>query len=180
MPRLFSALQIPQKTTEEIISLQNGLPKARWINPKNFHITLSFFGEVDNCIKNELIRTFDTIKLPNFVLQTNGFKIFDSEDIPPHSVVIRIKPCKTLDLLHEQMQHVGKNLGLTVDARQFSPHITMGRLLDVTPEDLSFYLSSRGSFSFPPFEIDHFVLFSSPDSTGKDLYVVQGSWELQK
>ncbi len=29
MPRLFSALQIPQQITEALVSLQNGLPNAQ-------------------------------------------------------------------------------------------------------------------------------------------------------
>ncbi len=29
MDRLFSALQIPQQTTQQLVSLQNGLPKAQ-------------------------------------------------------------------------------------------------------------------------------------------------------
>lgn len=67
MYRLFSALQIPQKITEALISLQNGLPNAQWINPQNFHITLSFFGEVESAVADKLICAFDTIKLPPFV-----------------------------------------------------------------------------------------------------------------
>ncbi len=62
--RLFSALQIPQQTTQQLISLQNGLPNAQWINPQNFHVTLSFFGEVESAIADAIMHAFDTIKLP--------------------------------------------------------------------------------------------------------------------
>lgn len=179
MYRLFSALQIPQKITEALISLQNGLPNAQWINPQNFHITLSFFGEVESAVADKLICAFDTIKLPPFVLQTKGFEIFSSENIP-HSLVVRIERCEVLNLLHEKMQSILNSLGLPPDEKQFIPHITLARLLNIKPDDLPSYLSSRGDFLFPPFEIDHFVLLSSPSPLSDAPYIVKGNWILQK
>ncbi|WP_336278731.1 RNA 2',3'-cyclic phosphodiesterase [Bartonella sp. CB175] len=178
MLRLFSALQIPEETTKSLISLQSGLLQAQWINPKNFHITLSFFGEVDSSIKNELICAFDTIKLPPFELRTNGFKVFVKENIP-HSLVVRINSCETLDLLHKQMQCIRDRLKLPPDERLFTPHITIARLLNVKSEDLSSYLSARGDFSISPFEVDHFVLLLSASPMSDDPYIVQGCWKLQ-
>ncbi|WP_273720277.1 MULTISPECIES: RNA 2',3'-cyclic phosphodiesterase [unclassified Bartonella] len=179
MSRLFSAIQIPQQTTQALISLQNGLPNAQWINPQNFHATLSFFGEVENAVAAELMRAFDTIKLPPFVLQIKGFDVFGSENAP-HSLVVRIEPCETLNLLHEKMQTIRNNLILTTDEKQFIPHITVARLFDIKPEDLPSYLSSRGNFSFHPFEVDHFVLLLSSSPTSDAPYIVKGSWALQE
>ncbi|ENN94123.1 RNA 2',3'-cyclic phosphodiesterase [Bartonella bovis] len=178
MPRLFAAIKIPQETTKTLISLQNGLPKAQWINPKNFHVTLSFFGEVTNSVANELTEAFDTIKCPAFMLQPNGFETFGSKT-SPHSLVVRIKPCKTLSLLHEKILCIQKRLGLTPDETQYIPHITLARLLDVKLENLSLYLSDRGDFSYPPFAVDYFVLLLSKDPSSDTPYIVKGSWPLQ-
>ncbi|EJF76108.1 2'-5' RNA ligase [Bartonella birtlesii LL-WM9] len=178
MDRLFSALQIPQQTTEELISLQNGLPNAQWINPQNFHVTLSFFGEVESTTEDAFMRAFDTIKLPPFMLQMKGFEVFGSENAP-HSLVVRIEPCETLSLLHEKMQSIRSSLHLMPDEKPFTPHITIARLLDIKAEDLPPYLSSRGDFLFPPFEVNHFVLFSSPSPSSDAPYIVKGHWILQ-
>ncbi|AGF73959.1 2'-5' RNA ligase [Bartonella australis AUST/NH1] len=178
MLRLFSAIQIPQRTTEELISLQNGLPKAQWINPKNFHVTLSFFGEVEDSIADELIHAFNTIKCPPFALHPVNFKILGSATAP-HSLVVRIEPCEILSSLHEKIQRIRSYLGLTPDETLFTPHITLARLLDVKPEDLSLYLSSRSSLSLAPFEVDRFVLLLSENPSSDALYVVKGSWPLQ-
>ncbi|WP_273717462.1 MULTISPECIES: RNA 2',3'-cyclic phosphodiesterase [Bartonella] len=179
MSRLFSALQIPQQTTQQLVSLQNGLPNAQWINPQNFHVTLSFFGEIEGATADALMHAFDTIKFPPFMLQMKDFDIFVSENAP-HSLVIRIELCETLNLLHEKMQYIRSHLDLTPDEREFTPHITIARLLDTKPADLPPYLSSRGDFSFPPFEVDHFVLFSSPSPSSDAPYIVKGSWPLQR
>lgn len=179
MSRLFSALQIPQQTTQQLVSLQTALPNAQWINPQNFHVTLSFFGEVESSTADVLMHAFDTIKLPPFMLQMKGFDIFGSENAP-HSLVIRIEPCETLNLLHEKMQRIRSHLRLAPDEREFTPHITVARLLDIKSEDLPPYLSSRGDFSFPPFEVDHFVLFLSPSPSSDTPYIVKGCWALQR
>ncbi|WP_375641339.1 MULTISPECIES: RNA 2',3'-cyclic phosphodiesterase [unclassified Bartonella] len=179
MDRLFSALQIPQQTTQQLVSLQNGLPQAQWINPQNFHVTLSFFGEIESTLAKEIMRAFDTIKLPPFMLQTKGFEVFGSENAP-HSLVVRIEPCETLNLLHEKMQCIRSKLHLEPDEKPFTPHITLARLLDIKPEDLPSYLSSRGDFLFPPFEVDHFVLLLSPSPSSDAPYIVKGSWALQR
>ncbi|GAA4658598.1 RNA 2',3'-cyclic phosphodiesterase [Bartonella pachyuromydis] len=178
MSRLFSAVQIPQQTTQALISLQSGLPNAQWINPQNFHITLSFFGEVESIVADKLIRAFETIKLPPFMLYTKGFDVFGSES-SPHSLVVRIEPSETLSLLHKKMQSIRNSLSLSPDERPFTPHITVARLLDIKPEYLPSYLSSRGDFSFPPFEVDHFVLLLSPSPSSDAPYVVKGRWALQ-
>ncbi|WP_375673042.1 RNA 2',3'-cyclic phosphodiesterase [Bartonella sp. TS82HLJMH] len=179
MQRLFSALQIPQEATNALISLQNGLPNAQWINPQNFHITLSFFGAIENSVADEIICAFEAIKLPPFALKTRGFEVFGSKDAP-HSLVVRIEPCETLNLLHEQMQKIRSRLKLAPDEKQFMPHITLARLLDIRPEDLPAYLSSRGDFSFLPFEVDRFVLLLSPSPESNAPYIVKGTWLLQK
>ncbi|WP_254492698.1 RNA 2',3'-cyclic phosphodiesterase [Bartonella sp. B1099] len=179
MGRLFSALQIPQQITQQLVSLQKGLPNTQWINPQNFHITLSFFGEVENATADALRHAFDTIKLPPFMLQIDGFDIFGSENTSP-SLVIRIKPCKALNLLHEKIQCIRSHLGLTPDKREFTPHITIARLRNTKPEDLVPYLLFRRNFSFSPFEVDHFVLFSSPFPSSDVVYLVKGNWPLQR
>ncbi|GAA5096781.1 RNA 2',3'-cyclic phosphodiesterase [Bartonella acomydis] len=179
MSRLFSALQIPQQTTQQLVSLQNGLPNAQWINPQNFHVTLSFFGEVESATADALMHAFDTIKIAPFMLQMKGFDVFGSEKAP-HSLVVCIEPCEILNILYEKMQCIRSHLGLTPDEKQFTPHITIARLLDIKPEDLSPYLSSQGDFSFPPFEVDHFVLFLSPSPSSNSPYIVKGNWPLQR
>ncbi|WP_375656371.1 RNA 2',3'-cyclic phosphodiesterase [Bartonella sp. CM120XJJH] len=179
MSRLFSALQIPQHTTQQLVSLQNGLSKAQWINPQNFHVTLSFFGEVESSLADEIMHTFNTIELPSFTLQIKSFEVFGSEKTP-HSLVVRIEPCEKLNLLHEKMKYIRNKLELKPDERQFIPHITLARIFDINLDDLSSYLSSQDDFFVPPFEVDHFVLFSSSSPSSESVYLVKGSWALQR
>ncbi|WP_281432240.1 2'-5' RNA ligase family protein, partial [Bartonella bovis] len=91
-----------------------------------------------------------------------------------------IEPCETLNLLHEKMQCIRNSLSLTPDEKQFIPHITIARLLNIKPEDLPSYISSQNNFSFPSFKVDHFVLLLSPSPSSDAPYILKGSWSLQK
>ena len=47
MPRLFTALEIPDAVAEALARYQCGLRGARWIERGDLHVTLRFLGDVD-------------------------------------------------------------------------------------------------------------------------------------
>ena len=47
MLRLFTALPIPFDVAETLSRRQSGLPGARWRTAEQLHVTLAFYGEVD-------------------------------------------------------------------------------------------------------------------------------------
>ena len=46
MPRLFTAIEVPEEICEELHRLRMPLPGARWIKPESYHITLRFAGDI--------------------------------------------------------------------------------------------------------------------------------------
>ncbi|MEP0943302.1 MAG: 2'-5' RNA ligase family protein, partial [Rhizobiaceae bacterium] len=46
MPRLFTGLEVPAHIRAILSLKQAGIPKMRWIDPADFHITLRFIGDV--------------------------------------------------------------------------------------------------------------------------------------
>jgi 2'-5' RNA ligase len=69
-------------------------------------------------------------------------------------------------------------VGLEPEGRKFTPHVTLARLRDSSSRDVADYLSTRGSFAPPPFEVSRFVLFSSRASVGGGPYVVEAEYPL--
>ena len=48
MPRLFTAIELPEALREDLSALEAPLPGAHWTHEDNLHITLRFAGDVDN------------------------------------------------------------------------------------------------------------------------------------
>ena len=48
MLRLFAALAVPDFAAERLVHAQSGLDGARWRPPDSLHVTLRFFGGLDN------------------------------------------------------------------------------------------------------------------------------------
>ncbi|EJF91105.1 RNA 2',3'-cyclic phosphodiesterase [Bartonella tamiae] len=178
MPRLFTALEISQDATLSLNLLRGGLPGARWIEPENYHITLRFFGDIDNIIADELVFAFDRIERKSFEIKLLGIEVFGSKK--PHSLFARVAPCEELLLLQAEIDRIAKRLGLKFDKTKYVPHVTIARLRNVQHDDLLSYLSSRGNFSTMPFQINRFTLMSSRQSVGGGPYIIEESWYLSR
>ena len=68
--------------------------------------------------------------------------------------------------------------GMPPEQRKFTPHVTLARLRDASSHQVADYLSARGLFRTPPFQVSRFVLFSSRASIGGGPYVVEASYPL--
>ena len=47
MPRLFTALEIPQTLRTRLSLIRAPFDGAKWVAPENMHITLRFAGDID-------------------------------------------------------------------------------------------------------------------------------------
>ena len=71
-----------------------------------------------------------------------------------------------------------QRIGLAPEGRKYIPHVTLARLRDASSRDVAEYLSARGLFRTPAFQVSRFVLFSSRASVGGGPYVVEESYPL--
>ena len=98
----------------------------------------------------------------------------------PHAVYAGVAPSAELNALHGEIERLCQRLGVAADPRKFTPHVTLARLRNSSPEDVARYLSARGNFAAMPFRVDRFVLMSSRDSIGGGPYVVEEAWPLAR
>ena len=47
MLRIFAGIALPESLRERLAGLRAGLQDARWVEPRDYHVTLKFIGEVD-------------------------------------------------------------------------------------------------------------------------------------
>ncbi|MBE7183930.1 MAG: RNA 2',3'-cyclic phosphodiesterase [Methylobacterium mesophilicum] len=176
MPRLFTALEIPRDASLSLSLLRGGLHGARWIDVENYHLTLRFFGDIENHLADELVNALDRVNRSSFSLSLSGVGAFGGRK--PHSIYAATAPSPELNALQAEIERIGHRLGLPADARRFVPHVTLARLRNTAPLDVAHYLSARGNFSAAPFAVGRFVLMSSRDSVGGGPYVVEEAWPL--
>ena len=176
MPRLFTALEIPRDAAMSLSLLRGGLPGARWIDVENYHLTLRFFGDVEGHVADDIANALDRVRRSSFMLTLSGVGAFGGKK--PHSIWAGAAPSPELFALQSEIERIASRLGLPSDARKFSPHVTLARLRNTSPDDVARYLSARGNFAAMPFKVGRFVLMSSRDSVGGGPYIVEEAWPL--
>lgn len=178
MPRLFTALEIPQPVRESLAMLRGGLPGARWIDPENYHLTLRFIGDVDDAIGREVIFMLGQVHRGGFELRIDGVSSFGGRK--PRAVVATFAPSPAIMELQAEHERLMQRIGIEPESRKFTPHVTLARLRDASPRDVADYLSVRGGFRSAPFAVSNFVLYSSRNSVGGGPYVVEADYPLAR
>ncbi|MBX3579249.1 MAG: RNA 2',3'-cyclic phosphodiesterase [Rhizobiaceae bacterium] len=176
MPRLFTALEIPRDAALSLSLLRGGLPGARWIDVENYHLTLRFIGDVEGHVADEIANALDRVRRPSFPLTLSGVGAFGGKK--PNTIYAGVAPSPELAALQAEIDRICQRLGLPSDARRFTPHVTLARLKNTSPDEAALYLSARGNFAAAPFKVGRFVLMSSRDSVGGGPYVIEEAWPL--
>ncbi|MEX0752214.1 MAG: RNA 2',3'-cyclic phosphodiesterase [Xanthobacteraceae bacterium] len=176
MPRLFTALEIPADIANAISMTRGGLPGARWIDPEFYHLTLRFIGDVDDLIAREAAFILGQVRRNSFEVRLDGLSFFGGRK--PRAVVALAASNGSLLELQSEHERLMRRIGLEPEGRKYTPHVTVARLRDSSSREVADYLSTRGHFRAPPFEVRRFVLYSSRDSVGGGPYVVEADYPL--
>jgi 2'-5' RNA ligase len=174
MPRLFTGLEIPSEIAQTLSMLRGGLPGARWIDPKNYHVTLRFIGDVDDSDAREIASLLGRVRRGPFELRLDGLTSFGGKK--PRAVVATVASSPALMEAQAEQERLMQRIGLDPEGRKYTPHVTLARLRDSSSRDVAEYLSARGLFRTPTFRVSSFVLFSSRASVGGGPYVVEASY----
>ncbi len=171
MPRLFTAIEIPDDIRDELHRLRLPLPGARWISPENYHITLRFAGDIDNAKAREFIANLASIDVDGFELRITGLGVFGGDD--PHSIWAGIEPNAKLDDLARAHEKAARNAGLAPETRAFRPHVTLARLKHSNAEAVARFLSRYSGYRSEPFFVTRTLLMSSRPSVGGGPYGIE-------
>lgn len=161
--RLFVAINPSETAREELVALCGGLPEARWTPPKQLHLTLCFIGEVDEVV-------FRSVRESLCVLERNGPSAFSLQFrtlgfFPPRGeprvLWAGVAENPALMRLQRQVTSCLQGLGIPLEKRKFTPHITLARLGGGAASGLKRYLDAQTFFSGSPFGVDRFTLYSS-------------------
>ena len=179
MPRLFIALPVPEEITEELTTLQSGVPDARWVPTENFHVTLCFAGEVQGGVLRDLEEELSDIAGPPFSVAIAGVEQFSSGK-QPRALVATVEKSDRLDWLQQKVSTVARHCGIAVDRRKFRPHVTLARFSDgaETGHHIAQFMASHSRFHAGPWVADHFALYSSRLRPDGAVYLEEAAYDL--
>jgi len=133
MKRLFAAIKIfPEpgllKTYGEIKKLLYG-EKITWVDERNIHITLKFFGDTPEENIPQITDLFDLIAARHlsFSINLENTGIFGSS-YNPRVIWFGITHSRPVELLAEDVLSTLNNNGYPNDNQHFRPHLTIGRV----------------------------------------------------
>lgn len=171
MPRLFTAIEIPDDIRDELHRLRLPLPGARWISPESYHITLRFAGDIDNAKAREFTANLTSIEIDGFELRISGLGAFGGDD--PHSIWAGVEPEPKLDELVRAHEKAARNAGLAPETRAFRPHVTLARLRHSNAEAVARFLTHYSGYRSEPFFVARTLLMSSRPSVGGGPYGIE-------
>jgi RNA 2',3'-cyclic 3'-phosphodiesterase len=179
MPRLFIALPVPEEISDELTTLQSGVPDARWVPAENFHVTLCFAGEVQGGTLRDLEEELSDIAGPPFPVAVAGVEQFSSGK-QPRALVALVAKNDRLEWLQQKVSTVARNCGVEIDRRKFRPHVTLARFPTgaETGHHIAQFMASHSTFQAGPWVADHFALYSSRTGRNGAVYREEAAYAL--
>jgi RNA 2',3'-cyclic 3'-phosphodiesterase len=176
MPRLFTAIELPERVAAQMALARGGVVGARWLEPENYHVTLRFIGDIDARKAHDIAETLGDIRRPSALVRFEGLSWFGGDK--PRAIVARMKADPALVDLQAEQERRLRRIGVEPETRKFTPHVTLARLRGVAQAAVADYLAARGALFIEAFTAERFVLYSARDGTGGGPYVVEAAYPL--
>ena len=134
--RTFIAIEIPEDIRNQIAELQSGLKglggKITWVKPENMHLTLKFLGETDESLIENISEKLEQVVLSfnQFEIKVKGIGVFPNFKRAKVFWVGTETDSNTLSELAKKIDQQINEFGYELEKRQFSGHLTMGRVRD--------------------------------------------------
>jgi RNA 2',3'-cyclic 3'-phosphodiesterase len=163
--RLFTAIDIPEDVMEGLRSLLKRLKplaKLSWSRAENLHITTKFIGEWPEGRLDEMNRALAATPAPGSIkIAVRGLGWFPNER-RPRVFWAGIDGGEPLRSLAHATEQAVAQLGVPVEERPHSPHLTLARIKEAVPLDtLRKALQAESGFDFGSFRASSFFLYLS-------------------
>ena len=179
MRRLFAGVEV--RASEELRRALDRLreelrgERIRWTRPENLHLTVEFFGATPEEKIPVLEKALASAarKSESFALNLGGLGIFGGARHP--RVLWMGAQSEGLVALHDRVEAALRESGWTPEAREFAPHLTLGRIERL--KDAGAFesaLETRRGWSIPDQTVRELILYESVSGR----YVPFGRWPL--
>lgn len=179
MIRAFLALVPPPDLRDRLSVLQFMLPLPRRVEAADFHLTLTFLGEVPDQVLIAVDEDLQRLRMAPFALALQAVGLFGGA--MPRSAWAGVAPSEPLMRLQARTDRIARQAGALIEARRFVPHVTLGRFPPPLPDDrlrLERAVVAEARFHAGPWHVDQITLFRSHLSRRGSVYEVLAEYPL--
>lgn len=184
--RAFLAFDIPDWVQEKLAALITDLRQyddaVRWTDAGKFHVTVAFFGSVDEATllgpASDRIATVVAQSKP-VALECQGIGVFPNWKYPRVVWAGFAGETDPLLHLHHQLATALTEFGIDADERAFRLHLTLGRAKSLKgASPLVKRVESLGPISFGEVTVDQLVLYKSQLTKEGSIYTALKAFPL--
>ena len=168
MIRSFLAIELPKPILKKIEEVQGDLRSThadvRWVNPEKIHLTLKFFGNIE---ESRIDPIFKSIEEPirntlPFSLKVQGVGAFPNLKNPRVIWMGLVDGREILVSFQKQIETQFEEIGFQSEDRPFHPHLTLGRMKSSRgKEELVGRMERHKEEEFGDIQVERMVLFKS-------------------
>lgn len=160
--RLFTGLDLSIATLDQFLSaLRPAAPNLQWSPLKNLHITTKFIGEWPEPRLGELTQVLQGIQKPGLLrIHMRGVGWFPDPHQPRYLFAAVEASQQLLDLARDT-QNALAVIGVKVEDRAYTPHVTLARVRAAELAALQQAIAEYGSLDFGMVEAKSFALYVS-------------------
>jgi 2'-5' RNA ligase len=156
--RLFVAIDMPESVQRGLMDIDPHIRGVRWADRQQLHLTLAFFGNVEDVPLREKL---STIEFSAFFLPITGIGTFPPTGDPKIIWIGVGQAHPHLFQIHKRVQEAALAAGIEPELRPWHPHITLARCHDVSRQSVKTFLRDNAEFDAGMIRVDAFYLYSS-------------------
>lgn len=130
--RLFAAIDLPEEMRRALGAQRDAcradLPPASWVKERNLHLTLVFFGEVDDVACRRLA---PALRLAARDFRAPFLTVEGAGAFPPRGPIrvvwVGVAPAGPLARLSDSLRAAARTAGVAFDEKPFAAHVTLAR-----------------------------------------------------
>ena len=168
MIRSFLAIELPEPIQRKIGEVQGGLrlshADVRWTDPEKIHVTLKFFGNIEESRIDPIFKSIDEPILNTlpFSLKVRGVGAFPHLKNPRVIWIGLVDEKEALTSLQKQIETYLEKIGFQPEGRPFRPHLTLGRMKSNRgKEELVGRMEKHREEEFGILKVERVILFKS-------------------
>jgi RNA 2',3'-cyclic 3'-phosphodiesterase len=161
--RVFLALELPAAIKEYLMTVTKLMSQrvsgVKWVKPEGMHITLKFFGEIEERKAQEIGETLQSINKQHAAMPMEIKEISAFPDLMrPRVIVVTFQEgVDNVKAIFHDIENRLLAVGIQKEKRGLAPHITIGRVKDSGPLLKKNLLPLEGK----RFILDSLVLYQS-------------------